>query len=300
MKNHNEKVSVIGLGVMGSAIARNLIKSGCDVTVWNRSPAKAEALKNDGGSAADSAASAIKASPVVIVCVDGYDASRSILSAVEAAQHLKGRTVVELSTGTPEDARNAEKWVLGNGADYLDGAIMATPSQIGRPDTTVLVSGGRDAFEQTEAMLRSIAGNLTYTGEPVGNASALDLAMLSAWFGGMVGFLHGARICEAESLPVDEFGTMVAALEPVIAEHDRLLSSDIHAGTYDAAENSIKICAAGLDDIARHAREAGINSDFPDFAAGLFNRAIEAGLGEEGPAAIIKLLRGSTAAAVSV
>jgi 3-hydroxyisobutyrate dehydrogenase-like beta-hydroxyacid dehydrogenase len=50
---------------------------------------------------------------------------------------LASRMLVELSTGTPQDARDAEAWARERGADYLDGAIIATPSQIGRPDTPI-------------------------------------------------------------------------------------------------------------------------------------------------------------------
>ena len=76
MKN---EVSVIGLGVMGSALARALLRDGHRVTVWNRTSAKAEPLVRDGAVLAPSAASAVGASPIVSVCVEDYKVTRSIL-----------------------------------------------------------------------------------------------------------------------------------------------------------------------------------------------------------------------------
>ena len=67
MKN---EVSVIGLGVMGSALARALLSNGHRVTVWNRTSAKAEPLVRDGAVLAPGAASAVSASPVVLVCIE--------------------------------------------------------------------------------------------------------------------------------------------------------------------------------------------------------------------------------------
>lgn len=291
MSNTRNEVSVIGLGVMGAELARVLLRDGYHVTVWNRTAAKAEPLVKAGAALADSVALAVKASPVVITCVDDYQATRNLLATDEVAQLLSGKVLVELSTGTPNDAREAEIWARERGIKYLDGAIMATPSQVGRPDTTILTSGVRSVFEKSEPLLRTLAGNLTYTGEAVGNASALDLAILSFWFGGLLGFFHGAHICEAEGLPVDSFGATVGSLAPVIGEQNKQMGEDIHASKYDNPQSSVRICAAGMDLIARHAREAGINSEFPDFAAGIFRKAVDAGYGEEGVAAVIKVLR---------
>ena len=135
------EVSVIGLGAMGSALARALLRDGHRVTVWNRTSAKAEPLVRDGALLAHSPAAAVTASPIVLVCVEDYKVTRSILGREEVAPALAGRVLVELSSGTPQDARDAEAWARQRGVDYLDGAIMATPSQIGRPDTPIFVSG---------------------------------------------------------------------------------------------------------------------------------------------------------------
>jgi hypothetical protein len=110
------------------------------------------------------------------------------------------------------------RWAQERGVDYLDGAIMATPSQIGRPDTPIFVSGAATAFRRSERVHKTLAGNLMYLGELVGAASAWDLATLSCLFGAMLGFFHGARIFESEDLRVGDLGAMIADIAPVLGE----------------------------------------------------------------------------------
>jgi 3-hydroxyisobutyrate dehydrogenase-like beta-hydroxyacid dehydrogenase len=117
---------------MGSALARALLHNGDRVTVWNRTSAKAEPLVRDGAVLAPSAASAVSASPVVLVCVEDYNVTRSILGTEEVASAFSGGVLVQLTSGSPQEARDSEVWARERGIDYLDGAIMATPSQIGR------------------------------------------------------------------------------------------------------------------------------------------------------------------------
>jgi 3-hydroxyisobutyrate dehydrogenase-like beta-hydroxyacid dehydrogenase len=291
MKN---EVSVIGLGAMGSALARALLHNGHRITVWNRTSAKADPLVGDGAVLAPSAASAVGASPIVLVCVEDYKVTRNIVGMEEVAPALVGRVLVELSSGTPQEARDAEAWARERGVDYLDGAIMATPSQIGRPDTPIFVSGAETAFRRSEPVLKILAGNLIYMGESVGSAAAWDLATLSCLFGAIVGFFHGARIFESEGLRVGDLGALIADISPVLGEMIKHAGEVIQTGTFDRPQSSVKTCTVAFELFVKQAREAGINSEFPTFGLGLFKKAIAAGYGEEEVAALIKVLRGDS------
>ena len=149
------EASVIGLGTMGSALARALLRDGHRVTVWNRTSAKADPLVEDGAVLIPNVAFAVGASPIVIVCVADYTVTHGLLETKEVAPALAGRVLVQLSTGTPQEARDSEVWARERGADYLDGAIQATPSQVGRPDTTIFASGADAAFRRSEPLLKS-------------------------------------------------------------------------------------------------------------------------------------------------
>jgi 3-hydroxyisobutyrate dehydrogenase-like beta-hydroxyacid dehydrogenase len=276
---------------MGSALARALLSNGHRVTVWNRTSAKAEPLVRDGAVLAPGAASAVRASPVVLVCVEDYKVTRSILGREEVASALSGRVLVELSSGTPQDARDAEAWARKRGVDYLDGAIMATPSQVGRPDTPIFVSGAETAFRRSEPVLKILAGNLIYMGESVGAAAAWDLATLSCLFGAIVGFFHGARIFESEGLRVGDLGSMIANISPVLGEMIQHAGEVIQTGTFDRPQSSVKTCTVAFELFMKQAHEARINSEFPTFGLGLFKKAMAAGHAEEEVAVLIKVLR---------
>src|SRR5688572_15625198 len=127
-QNH---VTVIGLGAMGQALAAAFLKNGHPTTVWNRTAEKADDLVAKGARRAATVAEAVLASPVVVVCVLDYDVVREILAPAGGA--LSGRAIVNLTNGTPQQARETAKWIAAQGADYLDGGIMATPPMIGEP-----------------------------------------------------------------------------------------------------------------------------------------------------------------------
>ena len=83
--------------------------------------------------------------------------------------------------------------------------------------------------------------------------------MLSFFFGGILGSLHGVRICEAEGLRVDEFGSLLADIAPLLGGDVKHLAESIHAGKYENPEALLKTWAAALERIEQHAREAKIN-----------------------------------------
>src|SRR3990170_5228630 len=134
------EVTVIGLGQMGSTLAKILLKHGYRVTVWNRTTSKVSALIKDGAIAANDISLAIAASQFIVICVHDYAASRLILDKQEVTSNLNGRTLIQLTTGSPTDASESEVWAKGYGADYLDGAIQVAPEQMARPDTTIFLS----------------------------------------------------------------------------------------------------------------------------------------------------------------
>ena len=285
-------VAVLGLGPMGSAIARVLATRGYEVTAWNRTPAKAAALKSSGVRAAESPAAAIYAGRCVIVSVADYHAASGLLELGEAAKAVAGRTVIQLTTGTPQEARAAAVWARAHDASYLDGAILVTPSQLGTPDAAMLVAGDSAIITSARPVLEALAPNLTDTGDEIGSAAAVDLAFLSHFFGGLLGFYHGARILEAEKIDVMTLGAMIRDVAPAlgaIIHHD---AGTIRENRFAEAESTLKNSATVVGLLLHHAREAGLDPTFPAFADALFQRGLAANFGAEDVAALVKVLRG--------
>lgn len=287
----NKEISVIGLGSMGIVIARLYLEQGYKVTVWNRTAQKADALVAKGAVFARSAAEAVRAAKVAMMCVYDYRAAETILAMEGVAAAMDGRLLIQLTTGSPSDARDAEAWAHGQGAAYLEGAIQAAPDQMGQPDTPILVSGARAVFDEAEPLLKVLAGGIVYLGEKASAAAAMDLATLSTIYGTLLGFMHGARIAEHEGFDVAEYGRIVAGIMPTFAGFLQHEGAVIQSGDFRISQSPMRISVEATQRILQTAQEAGINTDFPAFAAGLFQRADAAGLGGEEIAALVKLLR---------
>jgi 3-hydroxyisobutyrate dehydrogenase-like beta-hydroxyacid dehydrogenase len=280
-------ISVFGLGLMGSALARALIKGGNKVTVWNRSPAKAQPLIDIGANRADSLATAVEASPILLVCVDNYQATRAMFEAVEVMRKLSGRVIIQLSTGSPKEARESESWFNSNGAQYLDGAILNYPIEIGTPNATILYAGRRDAFDQCHELLKSLSGNVQFVGARVGSAATLDLAWLSKLYGTFAGVAHGVILCESEGDDLDLYSALFAKND---AAH--WIIDVIKKDAYENPQATLNVWNAALRRIIGQAGDVGINSEVPDFVAGILDRAEIDGHGHEDIAAMVKVLRG--------
>ncbi|AIQ19843.1 3-hydroxyisobutyrate dehydrogenase [Paenibacillus sp. FSL H7-0357] len=285
------KVTVIGLGAMGAAIAAVLVEQNYQVTVWNRTPSRAEALVRKGAVLASNPAVAVAASPITIICVSDYTVSKSIMDQENVKSTLAGRVLIQLSTGSPQQARDNEAWAAGLGAAYLDGAIVASPPQMGSAGATIFTSGSVTAWEQSESFLQMLAGNVTYHGEQVSAAASTDLAFLSYLFGSYLGFFHAARILETDDLSVDAFGAMIALVSPVIGEVMKHQGTVIQNNSYSQPLSSLQMSMTSIELLTLQARESGINNKFPLFAESLFQKALHAGYGDEEIAALVKVLR---------
>jgi 3-hydroxyisobutyrate dehydrogenase-like beta-hydroxyacid dehydrogenase len=133
------EISVIGLGSMGSTLAKTLLSVGHGVTVWNRSQKKSDLLVAEGAEIGATIADAVKASPIILVCIANYTNTREIFDSDEVLPLLSGRIVVQMSSGTPLEAIADERWFVEQGAGYLDAAILGSPKVIGTKAGQILI-----------------------------------------------------------------------------------------------------------------------------------------------------------------
>lgn len=282
-------VTVIGLGAMGVTLAALFRNRGRRVTVWNRSADKAAAL--EGVDVAPSAAAAVAASPLVVMCVYDYDAVRAILAQPGVSEAFAGKTFVQLTTGSPADAREAAAWSQARNVAYLDGAIQAAPSQMGQPTTPILVSGDQPALAQWQDVLADLGGHYANLGERPDAAATMDLATLSYVYGAFVGFLHGALIAESQGLDVGRYGQLVADISPSFGAFFAFEGGVIQSGDYAIKESPLRISVEATQRIHEFSRQSGLNTEFSELADRLLKRAHAAGLANEELAALIKVMR---------
>ncbi len=286
------ELTCIGLGLMGSALARAVLAAGHRVTVWNRSAGKTAALVELGAEEARTFAEAVAASPVVLICIDNYVSTRALLEPEGKAGHLAGRTVVSLTTGTPREAEELSAWVEAQGAQYLDGAILPGPDEIGTSGGEILLSGDARAWQVAGPLLTCLAGKVRHVGLRVGAAAALDFAWLTMSFMQFIGVAHAANICRVQGIDLQEFMELYP-FDPAPADPDAYppeLARKIKDADFNHPTATLQVWGEALSHIQEQARDAGIPSDIPDFIAGYFQRAVEMGLGQQEAIAIYKTL----------
>jgi 3-hydroxyisobutyrate dehydrogenase-like beta-hydroxyacid dehydrogenase len=283
------EVTVIGLGKMGSALARILVENGCAVTVWNRSPEKAASLVEKGAALAPSPAAAIAASPVILVCVINYMAANLILG--EAESDLAGKVLVQLSTGSPQEARASESWAHEHGAEYLDCAITGSPESMGTPGAHILVSGREVAFQKAEPSLRVLASKLDYKGESIGLAAAWEMVYIMHYYGMFLSLFHSVQICQAEGIPLEQYITLLGEQGK---NYEKWLCENIQSGNYQESSSPLELWAGGIGQIARHARDSHIDTGFVQLVSRLFQKAMDAGYEREEVSALFKVLQKPT------
>lgn len=273
-------IAVVGTGRMGSALARALLAEGHRTTVWNRTRDKAEPLAALGAVIAPSVLDAVSAAEIIIVNVSDYAATADILRDAAVASAIRGKLIVELTSGTPHGAREVADWCARHGASYLDGAIMATPDFIGTDAGTILISGQSQAFQENDAVFRALGGNVQHVGQDPGRANALDSALLALMWGALFGALNAIAVCQAEEIELSELGSQWTATAPVVEGLVTDLIKRTNAGRFASDEetlSSIAIHHSSFQHLLELMDARGIDRSVVDGYGFIFQRAIAAG-----------------------
>lgn len=281
-------VTVLGLGAMGTALARTFLAAGHPTTVWNRTPGRSPELDALGVTRATTAAGAVDAAPLVVVCLLVDATVRSTLDRLD----LSGKAVVNLTNGTPAQARDTAQRVAGAGAAYLDGGIMAVPAMIGGPGAFVFYSGSPVAFERHTAEL-AVLGRPEYVGSDPGLAALHDIALLSAMYGMFGGAQHALALVGSEKIPATRFTEdfLLPWLTAMLGSLPRI-AKDLEEGPERrAAGSNLAMQAAAYDNLIATSVAQGIDPGLLAPMGELLRRAVATGHGDEDLAALVPLLR---------
>ncbi len=170
----NESVGFIGLGIMGEAMASNLVAAGYDVLVWNRSPAPAERLAARGARVADDIASLARESDVVVTIVTDDTALRAVLDGDDGvlAHAQAGTLVIDMSTVSPALSRELAEAAAARGLGILDAPVSG--GDVGARDGTLSIMVGGDAADVARAEgVFSVLGARTVHVGPAGAGQAV-------------------------------------------------------------------------------------------------------------------------------
>ncbi|MGA4843591.1 NAD(P)-dependent oxidoreductase [Streptomyces sp. G45] len=287
--HHPTPVTVIGLGSMGTALATALIERGHPTTVWNRSPDKARALAERGARVASTPEEAVAASGLVLACVLDHDALHSVLD--PAAKALAGRTLVNLTSGSPEQAREFTAWAADHGVDCLDGAVMTTPPGVGSPEVMFLYSGSREVFAAHRPALTAL-GDPLHLGTDPGLASLYDAALLGLMWATMAGWLHGTALVGADGARAGEFTPLAVRWLGTVNHFLTRYAAQVDDGRYPGDDATVDVQIAAIDHLLHAAADRGLDNALPRLLKAAMERAKAAGHGADSFASLVEVVRG--------
>jgi 3-hydroxyisobutyrate dehydrogenase-like beta-hydroxyacid dehydrogenase len=198
------KVAVLGLGAMGSRIARRLLEHGYDVVVWNRTPAKAEGFPSVAATAAEAADEA----DVTITMLANPQALRDV------TQKIKTQTLIEMSTIGPAAIHELAERI----PNLLDAPVLGSRSEAEQGTLHVFVGGPDELYEQYEPLLATL-GTVHHVG-PLGAGASAKLVANSTLFGSLGVLGEALRLADRLGLS-REAAFEVLATTPIAAQAER-------------------------------------------------------------------------------
>jgi 3-hydroxyisobutyrate dehydrogenase-like beta-hydroxyacid dehydrogenase len=163
------KLAFLGLGVMGFPMAGHLARAGHDVTVYNRTAAKAQQwVEKHGGRSAPTPAAAAKDAQIVMMCVGNDDDVRAVANGADGALAgmAAGSTLVDHTTASAEVARETYEAAGSRGVAFLDAPVSGGQAGAENGKLTIMVGGDAAAFAGAQDVLATYARAVTLTGGP--------------------------------------------------------------------------------------------------------------------------------------
>ncbi|TML69445.1 MAG: NAD(P)-dependent oxidoreductase [Actinobacteria bacterium] len=172
------RVAVVGLGLMGEAIAERVLSAGHELTVYNRSPGRTEALERAGATVAPSLGAVWDTADVCITSLTDDAALRAVTGGESGVLSggRSGRTLIDMSTVSPSASAEIAREASASGVSYLRAPVSGNPSVVRAGNLSIMASGDRAAFDAVESTLRDIGPNVFYVGDGE-QARVLKLAL---------------------------------------------------------------------------------------------------------------------------
>jgi 3-hydroxyisobutyrate dehydrogenase len=284
------KIAVLGLGIMGAGMARQLVEKGFDVTVWNRDATKASTLAAIGARVAGTPAGAAAGADIVIAMLANDDASRSVWLADQGALASMRRDAVaiESSTLTVEWIRELAAAATDRGIAFLDAPVTGSKAQAETGALSFLVGGSADLLERVRPALAAMSKSITLLG-PTGSGALMKL---------INNFLCGVQVASlAEAIAMAERGGLDSRQAAAVLSGGspgsplvKMIAQRMLDRAYEP-NFFIPLMAKDLSYARQAFARAGIELQSADAARARFLDAERAGMGQKDIAAIVELLR---------
>ncbi|MBS0208043.1 MAG: NAD(P)-dependent oxidoreductase [Planctomycetes bacterium] len=170
---HAKPVGIVGLGLMGAALAERLLAAGYDVRGYDRDAVRVAEFVQRGGVASPSAALLAAECEPILLSLPDESIVRAVLGELGSSL-APGATIVDTSTGDPRAAEALGAELAARGIQYLDATISGSSAQLRSGDVLMMVGGAADAFREVQPLLDAIVRQVMHTG-PCGSGAKLKL-----------------------------------------------------------------------------------------------------------------------------
>jgi len=281
-------VAVLGTGIMGAAMARNLLGAGMEVRVWNRSREKAEPLAQSGASVAGSPKEAVDGAGLVVTMLADAGAIAEVLGG-DTLSGLAGDGIwLQMSTVGLEGNERLAGLAGDNGVAYVDAPVLGTKAPAESGQLIVLASGPAELRPRSEPVFEPMASKVVWLGE-AGAGSRLKL-VVNNWITGLLGVL-AETVALAEALDVDP-ARFLEAIEggplgvPYAQMKGKMMIEEDFPTSFSA-----KLARKDSGLVLDAATERGLQPLIAEAVARRFDEVIEAGHGEEDMAALFEAVK---------
>jgi len=286
----NNKVGLIGIGLVGTALAQNLLKAGYSVVGFDIEESKCRNLEKMGGKAASSSREVAQEVNRVLLSLLSTEIVRDVLDGAGGLLEAETppRYIIDTTTGDPTETAAIARRLKGRGIDFLDSPISGSSEQIRRREGVVMVGGDPDAYETCKDLFSAIAKKFFHVG-PSGDGSKAKLASNL--------ILGLNRLVLAEGLVfAEKLGLNLKTFFPLLKETPAYSCSMDVKGKKMIEENfepesRISQHKKDLEIILDYAERLGQPLPLTQLHKDIIEAAIEAGDGQLDNCAVIKQIR---------
>lgn len=281
----SDQVAVIGMGLMGSALAKQLIQRGHEVVVWNRTPARCEPLKELGATMATTAEEAVARAGLVITITASCADLTQVLPLTPG--DLEGKDVINLVTGSPSQIRDLEAAVAAAGGRFLSGAIQCYPSNIGQAEAVIVFAGNPDLWAQRRELLLQLAGASPYAGPDAALPNVVDASVTGCFlFSALAAGLEASSYAVKDGVDLQQLKPFLTMALKALPHQLDLLLDAVSRQDFQSSDATIEIYARSLEPFQSAFADAGASDLILKANAERMRRAIAAGDGGLGYAAL--------------
>jgi 3-hydroxyisobutyrate dehydrogenase-like beta-hydroxyacid dehydrogenase len=289
------RVAVLGAGNMAGAMVGTLRRAGFDVTVWNRTNARAEAVaETHGANVAPTAAEAVRESDLALSSLADDEAVLATYLGDEgaAAAARPGQVILEMSTIAPDTARRVGEAVAASGAAFLDAPVSGSVPTVEKGELTVMVGGDVEALERARPVLDALAAKIFHVGA-LGAGATVKLAVNALVHAIDVGLSEALVLAEKagvdRSAAYDVFAAGAAAAPFVLYKRQAFEHPENAPLTF-----TLDLMAKDLDLILSLALEVGASMGQAERNREVVGRALTDGFSGRDMSAVAEYLRRSS------